>query len=187
MAHRLASLTQALQRGLDLTELQASELLQRITPTIALADLTGFESSDAFLNRPSWGSALAAAVVGENGHCQIFNPAESGIEVEIETILASLGSAGVAVLSSFDTALTTLDTSPQFRDRRIRGSPAAEVRRQNNAGTLGTGIIGVDLLALTTFTFTTPVLLREGQGLQVEAATVNVALRGSFFWTERSL
>lgn len=162
-------------------------LSPELVGVVLLDDLTGPEDQDVAIIRPAIGETQQAAVGGEQGHCQLLNPADSGTFVQVEAVLVILATAGTIIIGEHATALTSNGTNKVFRDQRVAGTPLAETRLQTNAG----GLTDQDFARLALPAANESILIPldlfigAGQGLTIRAITVNVLLATTWFWTER--
>lgn len=131
------------------------------------------------------GGVSQGPTVGNNSHGQLFNPAGSGVKV-IGRFFAGGPTANTAVIMSFhNTALTTLNGNGS---NLLSGGAAsvAELRRQDNAGILGTTIGNFQVLAADSkqigadWTFE----LSASQGFILAGNVVNVGINAVFVWIE---
>lgn len=186
MAHQLASFQSRLSRGLGITPAQAAIFLDKAIPVIQLGDVTGFDASDTFYERPiilRGGIGPTAAV---NSHVQCFNPLESGVDVILDLAVVRLITAGDVNLLTHDAALAAASTRKAFRDRRIRGLPAASAFQEDTAAALGTLIGNFSLPAATSETVILDFLLSPGTGIMFRNGLVNDNIDVTFYGYERN-
>jgi len=137
------------------------------------------------VDRLAWGSHNQTAVAAQNATLQLFNPTNSGKVIHADSVIVSATAAAVIRIRQFDTPLTTADTALGFRDRRLDGSPVAQIRRQSPASLLGVnrGEVGVsvaedaELVPLDSY-------LEAGNGLLVVPEAVQIGVRAFWFWEE---
>jgi hypothetical protein len=132
-----------------------------------------------------WGGVVCAAVAGQLGHCQIFNPPASGGVVRVDRIAVPVGANIWLEIRRHDTALATLSARgvPQVFDG---GMPRAELRSGASVAAVGTFIAEMQLVSFTLHELvrTTPLVLSPGQGLVVLNSTANALFRMHCEWTE---
>lgn len=135
----------------------------------------------------AFGQIRIGAVAAQNSHNQIFNPADSGVIVHVDSALIVSGAAVDVEVAEHDTALTTLGTTKGWRDRRNVGAPVAEIRSQTNAGVLSAlrRLLIPTLAANDMEPVPLDVWLEPGQGLNFQAQTVNITLGCSIYWDEK--
>lgn len=143
--------------------------------------------------RQAFGFVNQGGVAAQNGHLQLFNPADSGLLIHLSGFQFGVGAGGAGNINFgfFDTALTTLAAAPlgsAFLDRRETGGPVAQLRSQTNAGLLFAIILGAirTLADQTTFVNLVGVVLEPGQGFCIEGTVVNVTVDAWFSWGESS-
>lgn len=133
----------------------------------------------------AWGTATVAAVVAENAHLQIFNPAGSGVIIHVDTaILISTAATSISI-REHDQAITTNIATLGWRDRRLPGAPTAQTRVQSNATLIGSAVNRT-----ATPGFDDPILtpvdafLGEDQGLIFANEIQNRNLTMGLYWEE---
>jgi len=186
VAHQLASYESRLIRGLGLTPKQAQAFLEKAIPVIALGDVTGFEASDAFFQRPWFGSGTRGATAAELAQVQVFNPLGSGVDVILELAVISPQTTQDVQFRVDTVALATLTTDRSFRDRRITGNPANEIRTRSDAAALGTFIGLANVGASPSEAIPLDILLPPGQGFNLNGTVVNNTLQVLFYGFEQN-
>lgn len=173
----------ALQQQYGLVGKVSLQLDETIVPVSVVDTL---ESTD---KRPAAGQARESAEALELGHVQLFNPADSGILIQTEAVVFSQSQAAIIVFDFFDTALTTLGGSTEWRDRRIAGTPAGQVRVQSSLTQLGIAntFFAFDQLINESNQVAMVVVLLPGMGMTVVGLTINTLVRCAYTWTERNL
>jgi len=189
--------TQALQRAFGFKGRYIPMLDEVIVPVYVIAD-----PSPAELTRIAAGTVVAITPVSaEFPVVQLLNPAGSGVIANLTTAVCSSDVKVELNVSFFDTPLTDVSaTPPRFRDRRIGGSPACQLRF--DATTLSpnlTGIVAVlqvdGALSQTAAWIATTsdprqplTVLGPGQGVVVQFATAAGGtpeqVRTNFRWLE---
>jgi len=147
-------------------------------------------ATERWLDETRGGRAFArggvlAASVGNLGHHQIFNPAASGVIALVRAVIASLGSADAIILTTHNTALTTLvgaGTNLLFGG----AAGACVYRTQNNAALLGTEITRVLLQANLPINVALEWFgeLGPAEGLVVATGNANIQSTAFFQWIE---
>jgi len=156
-----------------------------ILPTVVpVAIVSGIDRTK--VEKFAFGTATMAAVAAENSHVQLFNPANSGVIVHASQCIPVLPSGtATCSIAPFDTALTTDNTTKGFRDRRLPGTPVAQVRMQSNAGLLtADNRLIFSILVDESPLIPLDIFLEAGQGIVLINNTVNVVMRASFYWDE---
>lgn len=139
------------------------------------------------VDKLAWGRAVQAAVAAQSTYLQIFNPATSGVSVHADSVILTIVAAASTIqIRQFDTPLTTdIPLEKQYRDRRLPGTPVAQLRTQTSAASLGDIVGSMDLLADEAFIIPLDVFLGPGQGVQLVIETVNLLGQSTWFWEER--
>ncbi len=187
MPRTLADLIRRISKGYGIPDSEARSLLGKLQFTVSLDDLTDVEATDVFSQRPCIGGTSGAGGVGTFFEIQLRNPERSGVIVVVEAFGIASDTDTTWELQIADTVLTNLITTKAFRDRRIRGAPAAEIRTlvSGGAGT-PTGFTS-RLLANDSKYFTgANYALCDGQGLLLGVSVAQIDTRAFFLWTEES-
>ena len=126
-----------------------------------------------------------ASVGGQYGHVQILNPAATGVNVIVYSILAGKTTAGAILVHRYDTALATLIGQGV---NLLAGGAAglAAVRSGSNAAQLGTQMVEATSAAMA-FVPIMPgwsVQLGPTQGIVVLTDIVNERVTATFEWIE---
>lgn len=161
-------------------DLQLDEI---IVPVAIVADLT--EADPLADLRQAQGGQVVAQTAGFVGQMQVFNPAGSGVVLELyHALFAAL--AAINVQLGPTTAVLATDAAAQWQDRRLNGIPVARIQNQaiNAAPTLVRPVI-TRVLANTLAQVDLNVTLPPGTGYMIESASQNVQLYGAFLWRER--
>lgn len=132
----------------------------------------------------AYGAAFRGGAAGNVAHTQIFNPANSGVIIHVDSCIITLPTATEVNVTLFDTALTTASATLGYRDRRLSGSPAAQVREQNNATLLGVIRMAFDAPANEGILIPLDTFLGAAQGLVVAAVTANTTQVTTYYWEE---
>lgn len=130
-----ASLAQRIRTALqDIREPGAVALLQRLTPTLSMMDLTQPENYDATDRRYCVGQGNFAAVAGQAAQVQLFNPENSGVLTLVKSWIAYVENEGFVNVCRFDTQLAGGTGTKGFADSRITGGPATLVLTSTAVG-----------------------------------------------------
>jgi hypothetical protein len=126
-----------------------------------------------------------AAVAGEKGFVQLVNPAASGINVLVRSVIATLGVAGHLHIRHHTAGV---DTDNGAGVNMLIGGAAgvAHLFVGTDVGLLGTALFNIRLAADTPI-YPTPDWFAElgaGESLLVQCADNNVAVWGNFAWIE---
>lgn len=151
--------------------------------TVPIDDLTDVEASDVFVNRICVGSGNITAGAGVFAHTQLFNPADSGVLAIPVVVVVSSATAQVVELRTHDTAIATLRAEVGFRDRRLNGSPAAEIRDAATAA-VGSTVALFRIPASESISIPLDFILDEGNGIVIIAGTAQTDIQGNWYWTE---
>lgn len=132
-----------------------------------------------------------AAVPAEYGAVQLFNPADSGIQIQVRTLYFTQGTgSGQALFGYYNTALAN-NKAATYKANKINGesAPIAQIRTESNAS--GSGLLSNWFKSVKyNSAYTEPVhfkpniILNENSGLVVAHQAVNVAFYVSFEWKE---
>lgn len=125
------------------------------------------------------------AAAGLYSHVQLFNPAASAITCIIRLTLASMGTASLIHVRTFDTALGTL-VGNGVNLRSGSAGAAAELRTTDNAARLGTAVHILHALATTPIPIGPDWYFELGaaRGVLVVPDDVNVNIAATFLWIE---
>ena len=187
---RLGTIGQALTKNLGLTDSSAIVgAAPEVVPVIIAGDLTNPAQTEDILDfRLCMGRYEIGATAGNYGHLQLYNPANSGVFVVVDSLTIYSTAAATLYLTEYDTALTNNGTGKAFTDRRITGTPAAQVRQQINATILGTIIYETATpAAKTPEVIDYPGILEPGQGVVAVIGAQNLAGYFGASWAEREM
>jgi hypothetical protein len=179
-------LIQRLIRGLDITEPEAAGLYSRLTPILALEDLTDFDASDEFAVRPSVGSIWLPAAAGFQARAALWNGADSGVLAEVSWLEFWSDTAGEVRMDLIAGGALGSPGFRRFRDGRIAGKPACLPQGENagsSAPLLWSFAIGADDRQFLPVRFMIP----PGQMLFMEHTVQNTTLDVMWAWRERLL
>jgi len=164
--------------------------LDSLVPVAVVEDLTKSFNTDLLDHREAAANEFQAAVVAEFGHCQLFNPAGSGVLVEVTKCYPLSQNAGdvIAVGLTATIAAGAAGTVIAFRDSRIQGAPAAQVRDFSNAGPQGNLILQINTEpGINGLILDLDIILSPGNGINIVNANTNRTIGCSFEWTEAVL
>ena len=164
-----------------------------IVPVINVADLSGQDLS-ARQEVYKMGFTVQAGVAAEYPHCQLFNPATSGIALVVDSAWVRVANNAFWQVRIYDTAITTqggnLSTVDVPGDDAFTwGGGAADsvgqIRTQSNAAVLGSIIIN-NAWSQSTDSDLVPLGIRllPGRGIVFVCTTVNTSLTVSWAWRE---
>ncbi len=188
MPRAFADILRRVEKGYNLPTSRALELVGRPVFTISLDNLLDIEASDVFVLRPAFGVAESGAVALQFSTVQLFNPARSGVVLVLEQIVSSSPAVIVHGLGEHNTAIGGTNDTLDFRDQRIDGAPAAELRTASFAALQF--INSLELITEINVSLFSPrldVIIAEGQGFAVAGATVETAVRANFLWREETV
>ncbi len=184
----IAVIIERVARALGIPEQQARNLMLRSAPVLLVGDITRPEDSDVFNERLCIGNRVQVQQAGQYAHIQLYNPPGSGVIATCDLAsVANLNTASRIDLRVYDTALSTaaLAANHAFRDRRIAGEPACQIRYQDNAATLGESVRSFSTGAADSKPVAVDFILQPGQGILFGGASTNNGLESVFWWTER--
>ena len=165
----------------------APTLSPELVPVVLVADLTSpVEESSAYM-RVAMGTAVIPGVAAKFGQSQLFNPKKSGVVAMVEVVDVSIETAGPAQITTHDTAVGSAVSTVAFRDRRIPGLPATQVRSQTDAGVPGSTIWTGELPAAEVIRIPIAMILGPGNGLVFANSRLDDDLRVSWSWFERAV
>lgn len=165
----------------------APSLAPEIVPVALVSDLTAAIEQDVIAFRP----AIVRMTTGAGGagnytSNQLWNPANSGVVVELQLALVDASQASGIRINIHDTKLTT-DASGSFRDRRIGGSSAAHGAYATPAAIPGTFVGFVKIPANETVAIPLDFVIGEGSGVVLVNQAANEDLDTTYFWVERPI
>lgn len=187
MPRNFGDIVRRVSRGYGIPETQAAALLGKPVFVIAIDDLTDEEASDVFVLRPSIGRVGVGAVAAEFPQAQILNPPASGVLAILEQLFIESDTAADVRFSFSNVALANLGAEVAFRDTRVPGAPAVQLRNDNAVGAVGTRIFRLPIEAGVTYHIPNAnILLAQNQGLIIELETVNIELELGLLWSEET-
>jgi len=165
----------------------ADTLAPEIVPVVLVEDLTAPDEEDSGYERTCIGKQSVGALAANYSYVQLYNPSGSGVLVVVEAMILSVGGNSAISIRNYDTAATSLGTDLSFRDRRLSGAPAAQVRYVQSGANLGDAV--AQAFAVGNDQYLTPLdfLLSPGKGLCTRPDTQNVQNITTLFWSERPL
>lgn len=156
---------------------QRFELINAVLPVAVVQ-----EPPITLNERPASGSISQNGGV-TNSQGQIFNPAGSGVNLQVDAVFVTLETAGLCTLRQHDTALADNSTEKLFRDRTLTGLPIGQVRTVDAA--LVGGIMGrFSTLADSAYPLPLDFLIEPGQGIHIAVQTTTIRLDLMWFWSE---
>lgn len=138
-----------------------------------------------------WGFVEPGAVVGQIAYCELRNPAGSGVLCVVEeVVLASATASAFFALGIGSYAPLSAASASIVRDTRILpGRPSCSLASINTAASPG-GINGYKILQSTgsdPVIIRTPIILSPGTLLAIQTTNMNIGIRVSVSWRERTL
>lgn len=161
------------------------EVLPNVQP---VAIVEGTPQTD--LAKRAFGAAALTPAAGEFTNLQIFNPGGSGLLVHVTGLLVmGTVNADTFQVNLLDAALTTLVANSRFSDRRVLGTPAAQIRSESNVTNLGAPTVGFVGNGAVNDTVPYPIdaFLLANQGIVVTSTTANTRVHASWRWEELPL
>ncbi len=187
MSRNFADIVRRVERGYGLPTSEARALLGRPLFTIALDTLTDEEASDVFVLRPALGTRVQGAVALEFSHVQYFNPPASGVIAIFDKFILDVSADAFGRIGFTTAALGSTGGAAGFKDRRVSGAPAIELRSDTNVAGQVTSLHSFRIEA------TVPTVLRDlgiiippGTGVDVELEAVNIQLITNAQWREET-
>jgi len=138
---QVGSVTQALQRAFGFKGRYTPLLDEVIVPVYVISD-----PAPAVVTRLCAGTLQAIVDADSQGFLpatQLFNPADSGIIVNVTRVLAQFTLKQEIDITLNADPLPDIVASKQFRDTRNVGKPIAQLRRQTNTGASPGSLIAV--------------------------------------------
>lgn len=154
-------------------------LLPYVLPTLDLPEV----------GKRAAGVTTSPAEAALRSSVQLWNPANSGMEIHVTRIWTHQSTAGTTQFKLSATELPNLGTATEVLDRRkIRRDAAGEVRQDALAST---GAIFASIRAPTANvnieTKDLDIILPEEQSFMVAPDADNVAMTATFWWFEKPL
>jgi len=160
-------------------------LFDEIIPVVLVDDLTSGLILDESYRAPAISAPTQAAVALENGFCSITAP--SGSMLLVERVEFRFGTAGPGAVNIGPTDTPTPAVA-FWRDRRIRGSPQANVAIGSRVGLTGTTIANIRVTTVFTSLDLGIILSPSTDSLESTLAiwntTVNDAVNVNWYWRE---
>lgn len=186
----LHTIKERLRRGLELSEQEALQALAGMVVTVQAEDLLDVPDP-ALKDRPYHGGLYVGAVVGEYGMWQLWNPANSGVLLRVQSTLVS-ATAGtlfrIGQTITEDVMAGALHTCGSGDYRGGLAEPAALFYYGTAAALIGGAAavcvlicsVGHDQSSHPPGFFVIP----PGFSLLIQCGTFNLAGTVSFYWTE---
>lgn len=164
-----------------------------VLPVVLLGDVSSEEALE--LGSIAIGSFLSAAIGGRVSQVQLFNPASSNKLIVAQQLLElggeplSPGPSGFYHITTQTAAQAFATNSAEvgWRDSRISGGPAGQVRGDNSGGAvIGTTVGRILGNGSTTAPRAFSWVLGPGSGVAIShnTAQANTALTACFLWAE---
>lgn len=159
-------------------------MASRLLFTVSLDDLTDVEASDVFVLRPaiSRGGQLGAG--GELAHVQLFNPANSGIITIVDLALLESSTTDLISIRTTTEAIGSLGAQEGFRDRRLSGGPATQVRQLSDVAAQGSQVGTIRIPTAESVQVPLDFILAPGTGINLINTTVALTLAVTWYFTE---
>lgn len=188
----LPDVAQKLFRRYRLAHPPSGILAEEIVPVTVVDDLSDYGVTAA--TRQCAGASVQGAVVGEYSFAALG--AVSEVRVKVSGVWFSSSTAQeILVILSNESSITITAGEKGYLDRRIRGSPAATIGHETDAGLhTGTEIWRGLILADTPIYVPLGVILSSGEielpgrtRMLVQCGTLNTNLRYAWNWSEGDL
>ena len=192
----LADVREALAVWFNLPPYMVDQLLTRITPTVDLEQLVAFAAERGGVAGPRhcFHSVSVAAVAAEYPRLQLMNPADSGVDISVRSLVVMRSTAGIIQVGFSNTALAGAGVN-RYLDQRIGISPEFLVKHPAGRATYDTdaavGIAAADqiertrvLNERTVINFDARLVLPPGFGVRTVDETQNETYIATFYTTE---
>lgn len=164
--------------------LRGTEGPETISPEIVPVAIVDELISQGGVRIPAISYAFQNAIAAKYSNSMIFNPADSGRIIRVESCFATPNGATIWYAGFRDSVLTT-NYIGRWRDRTQSGKPVAQVYSDTLSATGVTTLLATGRMASSVHhEFPVDVVLEPGQGWILELGTVNLALLMTWFWTE---
>ncbi len=181
----LGALSRRLELGLDTTQEMARKLLDRAVPVILLDDVRSYGEQATFQDKPciGWSSILGAPA--DVASIQLANAIDTGIDIILEQIWIDVNADQTVQLFIHNLTFGAAGIQ-HFRDLRLRGAPAGQVREVTTAQGLAANEIGRPFVgaARTLVLKDLELLIPPRQNVIVRAGVDNTVLTVEFLWRE---
>lgn len=162
---------------------------EELVGVVVVADISGDDVISEAYPKGCFGSEeLGAGGAGFRGKIGIQNPADSGVDLFVETVAVHPDANGDVTVRTNP----TLPAGPSagtkgFRDARSPGLPAAIIFGENATASLGTQLFSWPCTSQRMNVISLGVTLPPGGILFVQMQTTNSPIDAAFFWVERLL
>jgi len=155
------------------------ELIPAVLPVIS------FERPTPTAEKLAWGRLTAGPEALEFSYNGLFNPANSGTLIHVDSAIVTSSATGQVIAGQVDTQFSSASTNKNFRDRRLPGIPVGIIAQQTDLlNTLITGEAQLQTLASTPFLLPFDCYLGEGEGVGVGLLGINRQLISTWYWEE---
>lgn len=161
------------------------KLDETIVPVVLLDDLSSPAAAGS--QRIMSGFGQLGPTVGNFSHVQLFNPANSGVLLELLVADVFIGATQAVRLRLHDIALAAEAPDTGWLDARLEGAGAGEVRVEDAVAVLGAAVGSYRATANENLPVPKPVILLPGTGALFAPQNNNVVVGASFLWLERTL
>jgi hypothetical protein len=130
------------------------------------------------------------AVAAQNGFLQLFNPGGSGKRVYVDAFFVDQLAAPSVIAYAFDTGAMVNDLGAALNNLAGGAASTAHLRSSTNAGfpgTMGASVDWSQQAAANTFALfvlPTPLIIDQGNGVNLRNTTQNQLLNGGFYFRE---
>jgi hypothetical protein len=180
------TLLKRLMDELGITDAEAMSYLDNRTVfTVRLADLL---EGDARENHPATGGTNVGAVAGQYSTCQLFNPADSGVLIQVESYQIQRSAGSLSHYVRMHTAALGAPVSQtNWRDSRLLGRPVGQVCALQQVAVAG--VISTQHYNNSTFSnvFALHWLLHPGNGIHLQPTVQNDHCLAAWYWREITL
>lgn len=163
-----------------------STISPELVPVVVLEDLAESDPGDA---RKFCTGYASTGVPVNTGHVELWNPADSGVNVKVTRASCWLSAGGSFYVTFHSAALSTPSGVRINTNLGQSGDPAALTLSEDNAVPLG-AVIGYYVYnagAASSDIVQRPILLQPGQGLGMRAVTAATNVNANFLWEEVSV
>lgn len=144
--------------------------------------------SEVLRDRVFMGGAGKAAVVGQFSAVELYNPVGSGITAAVLAVVQSNAAAGGFANLNWGPGIQAVSPSSGFSllDRTTASLCQIDDRDSSTGGLFGGALFFNDIVAAQPYTIPLPypIVLQEGEVINVCPSANNIGVTGSYVWVE---